>query len=115
MLCGLGGLALAGPAVLQELPPKSAGHHTSITPIFRVRTGGQERFKHSAEVTQASSQEHSRPDAHTYSCRYPPQLFSQVLHLRDLRLRAKTRPRTCLPQLRAAQVPLTPSNDDSLK
>lgn len=47
-LCGLGGLALAAPAALQELPPKSAGHHASITPIFKARTGGQERFKSSA-------------------------------------------------------------------
>lgn len=41
MLCGLRGLALAAPTTLQKLPPKSAGHHTGITPIFKERTGEQ--------------------------------------------------------------------------
>lgn len=53
-LCVLGGVSLAAPAVLQELPPKSAGHHASMTPIFKARTGGQERFKSSAKAAQAS-------------------------------------------------------------
>lgn len=35
MFCGLGGLALAAPTTLQKLPPKSAGHHTGITPILK--------------------------------------------------------------------------------
>lgn len=65
---------MATPAALSELPPKSAGHHTNITPIFRARTVRQERFKSSAELTQASSQEHGSPNAPTYSCQYlsPP-------------------------------------------
>lgn len=50
----LGGVPLAAPTVLQELPPKSAGHHASMTPIFKARTGGQERFKSSAKAAQAS-------------------------------------------------------------
>lgn len=40
-LCGLGRLALAVPTILQKLSPESAGHHTSITAIFKVRTGEQ--------------------------------------------------------------------------
>lgn len=40
-LSGLGRLALAAPTTLQKLPPKSDGHHTAITPIFRARTGEQ--------------------------------------------------------------------------
>lgn len=73
-LCRLKGLALAASAALSDLPTKSAGHHTSITPIFRARTGGQERLKSSAKVTQASSQGHSSPDAPISSCQYlsPP-------------------------------------------
>lgn len=41
MLRGLGGLALAAPAALQKFPPKSAGHHTGVTPILKVITGEQ--------------------------------------------------------------------------
>jgi len=71
-VCGLGGLASAATAGLRELPPQSAGHHMSVTPILRVRTGRQDRFKSWGKVTRASSQEHGSPDAPTYPRRSPP-------------------------------------------